>query len=106
VCQRLIEVHGDAPYGESHGLAFRRAHDLNAEAFDAIVGARLLDRYTRRRWAWKISHRKTVVEWGPDPWIEEHWGRGSFCPQYMGEKFKDKKAAADPSYAWFAGRGA
>jgi ketosteroid isomerase-like protein len=104
VCQQLIEVHGETAYGESYGLAFHRAHDPSGKAFDAIVGARLLDRYTRRNGAWKIAHRKTVVEWSADPWTEEHWGRGAFGPQHMGEEFKGKKGAADPSYAWFAGR--
>jgi hypothetical protein len=66
----LIEVEGDVAYSEAYSVAYHRVKEQ--KEFDWIVGGRFVDRFERRKGAWKISQRRLVFEWSrKEPATEE-----------------------------------
>lgn len=58
----LIELEGDVARSEAqvHATLIRRGSD--PDEVD-VVGARYLDRFSRRAGAWRIEHRTVVLDW-------------------------------------------
>jgi hypothetical protein len=89
----LIEVDGDLARSEAHVHAtLIRAGSDPAEV--DVVGARYLDRFSRRAGTWRIEHRTVVLDWHTtEVWPAsapavptDGFVRGARCPE-------------DPSYA-------
>lgn len=62
VGQSLIQVDGDSAVAESYGLARHKNH-VDGQWIDHLIALRLLDRFSKRNGAWKISERKQVTDW-------------------------------------------
>ena len=73
----LIELDGDTATARYRAVAFHRL-GTGAEAFDSVMGARIVDRLERRDGAWRISHRRVEYDWNRDADVNETWGRGAF----------------------------
>lgn len=58
----LIEVNGNAAVPEAYALAFHRSAEAKP-SLNLIVGVRYVDRFEKRRGAWKIAKRVCVTEW-------------------------------------------
>lgn len=94
-----IEVQGNVAWAESYGIAVHRIGDeRDANAYDSIVGARLLDRLECRNGEWRISARRVVYDWNRDTAVSETWGRGFFA----GDPQKGTRNIEDPSYSFWA----
>jgi hypothetical protein len=104
LCNSYISLDGDRAYGEHYGIALQRA-EKSGQAFESIVGARMLDVYERREGVWKILRRRTVVDWNLDIDTNETFGRGVFGPTTMDAEFRGHKGREDPSHAWLAQSG-
>jgi ketosteroid isomerase-like protein len=75
----LIALDGDQADVESHILAFARLKK-DGEKFDSLTLARAVDRFEKRKGAWKIAARRMVWEWNHDMPMSEGWGRGIIAP--------------------------
>lgn len=58
----LIELHGDAAQSEAQVLAILIRRNSEPTEVD-IVGARYLDKLSRRAGAWRIDRRLVVLDW-------------------------------------------
>jgi len=67
----LIEVNGNAAVAETYALAFHRSAEAKP-SLNLIVGVRYVDRFEKRRGAWKIAKRVCVTEWSR---VDEEAGR-------------------------------
>jgi hypothetical protein len=96
----LIEIDGDLARSEAqvHATLIRRGSDpVEAD----VVGARYLDRFSRRAGTWRIEHRTVVLDWQKtEVWADsapavpiEGFVHGGRCPE-------------DPSYDEALGAGA
>jgi hypothetical protein len=96
----LIELDGDVARSEAqvHATLVRKGSDpVEAD----VVGARYLDRFSRRDGTWRIEHRTVVLDWRKtEVWPDsapavptEGFVRGTRCPE-------------DPSYETALGAGA
>jgi hypothetical protein len=89
----LIEVDGDLARSEAHVHATLIRAGSDPVLAD-VVGARYLDRFSRRAGTWRIEHRTVVLDWqktevwpvSAPPVPTEGFARGARCPE-------------DPSYA-------
>jgi SnoaL-like domain len=87
----LIEVDGDVARSEAqvHATLIRRGSD----EVD-VVGARYLDRFSRRAGIWRIDHRTVVLDWQQT----QVWQDST--PQVPTEGFaRGARSPEDPSYA-------
>jgi hypothetical protein len=75
----LIEVAGDAAVAESYALAFHRSPDPRP-SLNLVVGVRYVDRFERRRGAWKIARRVCVTEWSR---VDDEAGRFPIAPGHL-----------------------
>ncbi|MGP3533213.1 nuclear transport factor 2 family protein [Microbacterium sp. RD1] len=65
--QSLIDLHGDTADVESYAVALHKTHpDARGKVFDVVAAGRFYDRFERRNGAWKIAHRKLVIDFIPD----------------------------------------
>ena len=89
----LIEVTGDVARSEAqvHATLIRRGTDpLEVD----VVGARYIDRFSRRAGVWRIDHRTVVLDWQQT----EVWQDST--PQVPIEGFaRGSRSPEDPSYA-------
>ena len=60
--QVRIDLEGDVGFGEVYFIAFHRI-EQDGEDRDLFVAGRYVDRYERRKGAWKIAHRSELVDW-------------------------------------------
>jgi hypothetical protein len=84
----LIELDGDLARSESqvHATLIRKGSD---PVVVDVVGARYLDRLSRRDGRWRIEHRIVVLDWlGTEVWPDsapavptEGFARGARCPE-------------------------
>jgi hypothetical protein len=72
-----IELDGDSATARYRAVAFHRL-GTGAQAFDSVMGARIVDRLERRNGEWRISHRRVEYDWNRDADVCETWGRGAF----------------------------
>jgi hypothetical protein len=100
VLNALYVVDGVRAEGEIYTLAYHRTHP--PESQDVFIGGRYLDRYERRRGAWKIAHRSLALDWcrveSVDPGAYQAFAAGAPL---------GRPDASDPSYralAYFARR--
>lgn len=95
----LIELDGDLARSEAqvHATLIRKGSDpVEVD----VVGARYLDRFSRRAGTWRIEHRTVVLDWqktelwpkSAPPVPTEDFARGARCPE-------------DPSYGRALGAG-
>jgi SnoaL-like domain len=88
----FIELDGDVARSESqvHATLIRRGSDpVEVD----VVGARYLDRLSRRAGIWRIEHRMVVLDWRKT----EVWG--DLAPQVPIESFaRGARSPDDPSY--------
>ena len=75
----LIEVEGNAAVAESYALAFHRSADPKP-SLNLIVGVRYVDRFEKRRGAWKIAKRVCVTEWSR---VDDAAGRFPLAPGHL-----------------------
>jgi hypothetical protein len=92
----LIELDGDLAVSESqvHATLIRRgAGPVQAD----VVGARYLDRFSRRANIWRIDHRTVVLDWHKtEVWTES-------APQVPTDGFaRGARGPEDPSYAGYS----
>lgn len=69
----LIEVEGDAAFGEIYFQAHHRIVENGLEK-DLFIAGRYVDRYEKRQGVWKIAHRSELNDWrqtlpATDDWI-------------------------------------
>ena len=57
----LIEIEGDVAFVETYCLVTR--YGSESDGGMAVMGARYLDRFERRRGEWKVADRKVVSDW-------------------------------------------
>jgi hypothetical protein len=92
----LIEVDGDVARSEAqvHATLIRRDSDpVEAD----VIGARYLDRLSRRAGEWRIEHRTVVLDWCKT----EVWP--ATAPPVPIEGFaRGGRRPEDPSYGWVA----
>jgi hypothetical protein len=92
----LIELDGDVARSEAqvHATLIRR--DADPLEVD-VVGARYLDRFSRRAGTWRIEHRTVVLDWQ----TTEVWPRTA--PPVPTKGFaRGARRPDDPSYHWEA----
>jgi hypothetical protein len=75
----LIEVEGNAAVAETYALAFHRSAESKL-SLNLIVGVRYVDRFEKRRGAWKIAKRVCVTEWSR---IDDEAGRFPIAPGHL-----------------------
>lgn len=89
----LIELDGDLALSESqvHATLIRRGQ---GPVEVDVVGARYLDRFSRRENAWRIEHRTVVLDWHKtEVWTES-------APAVPTDGFaRGARSPEDPSYA-------
>ncbi len=89
----LIELDGDLAVSESqvHATLIRRGE---GPVQVDVVGARYLDRFSRRADTWRIDHRTVVLDWHKtEVWAES-------APQVPTDGFaRGARGPEDPSYA-------
>jgi hypothetical protein len=75
----LIEVAGSAAVAETYALAFHRSAEPKP-SLNLIVGVRYVDRFEKRRGAWKIAKRVCVTEWSR---VDDEAGRFPIVPGHL-----------------------
>ena len=70
-----IEFANDHARVETNVWTFLRIN-IDGVATDTLTGGRLLDRFEYRDGDWKISHRKTILDWNRDTPSSEGWCNG------------------------------
>ncbi len=94
-----IERSGDVAYVETYVWTFARlSHD--GKDVDTFTGGHLIDRFECRGGAWKIAHRRTILDWNRDTASAEGWCLGLFDFSRPGA-LRGTKDAHDPSYERF-----
>jgi hypothetical protein len=90
----LIELDGDLARSEAQVLATLIRRDSNPTEVD-VVGARYLDRLSRRSGEWRIDRRIVVLDWQTtEVWPET-------APPVPTERFtRGARRPDDPSYRW------
>ncbi len=58
----LIELDGDAAYGEVHWAGYYTL-EVNGQVMDQLAVGRYIDRYERRGGEWRIKHRTCLSDW-------------------------------------------
>ena len=91
VTNALVEIDGDAATSESHVRATLLRRD---SAVVDVVGARYLDRLSRRDGVWRIDQRTVVLDWRNT----ERW-QPSEAPFATGGFRTGGRAPDDPVYA-------
>ena len=91
-----IEFEGETARVETYVWTFYRA-SVEGRDLDTFTGGRLVDRFERRQGAWKIAHRRTVLDWNRDTPSNEGWVNGMFQPGKPG-MLLGRKDRSDPSY--------
>ena len=94
-----IEFDGNRAWVETNLWTFLRM-DIDGIATDTITGGRLIDRFEYRDDAWKIAHRRTILDWNRDTPAAEGWCNGLFDFNNPGA-LRGSKDADDPSYERF-----
>lgn len=94
VTNHLIMIDGASAKGEAYvtGTAF---YDQDGAEMELVFGGRYLDNYARVDGAWKISHRRILVDYAR---IQKstHVNEGA----YEGTSFKGTRSKDDPSYTF------
>lgn len=72
-----IELDGDEAVARYPAIAFHRLGE-GERAIDSIMGARVVDRLTRREGQWRIAERTVAYDWNHDRPAAETWGQGAF----------------------------
>jgi hypothetical protein len=72
-----IEVTGDEAVARYPAIAFHRLGEGD-RAIDSIMGARVVDRLSRRQGEWRIADRTVTYDWNHDRPAAETWGQGAF----------------------------
>jgi SnoaL-like domain len=92
----MIELDGDLAWAESQVMATLVRKDSKPLRAD-VMGARYLDRFSRREGVWRIDERTVVLDWHKT----EIWG--SEAPPMPIEGFaRGGRYPEDPMYAWVA----
>ena len=94
-----IEQTGDIAYVETNVWTFVR-FSRDGKDFDTFTGGRLFDRFECRGGEWKISHRRTILDWNRDTASAEGWCLGLFDFSRPGA-LRGSKDRGDPSYERF-----
>lgn len=90
----LITFKGaDVALVESYNITFVQAQTPDGPA-SALVGGRYLDRFEKRAGAWKIAHRRYVMDWNMNGPATARWA-GAF----FGALSHGRTDAQDPSHA-------
>ena len=95
-----IEQDGDTAWVETNLWTFARFKDSSGTDVDTFTGGRLIDRFERRDGDWKISHRRTILDWNRDTKSAEGWCLGLFDFSNPGA-LQGRKDSSDPSYERF-----
>ncbi len=87
ICNELIEVDGDVAWAESYFLAVHRraAKDDVGQIHYQFCG-RYIDRFERRKGAWKIAHRNVVHSWSRKEHIKDQFPGAADAPQGIRSK--------------------
>ena len=99
ICNVLVEVDGDAAQGESYFIAHHALPQAEGPDTFMIAAGRYLDRFERRRGAWRLAHRQAVYDWNAAAPSTDSWNRDA-----PGAWTYGRRGSADASYAHFAGR--
>lgn len=71
--QVLIDVEGDTAFGEVYFQAFHRIV-TDGEERDLFISGRYVDRYEKRKGAWKFAFRSEVNDWARnDPATDDYF---------------------------------
>lgn len=98
ICNTLIEVKGDAAYGESYFVAHHTIPGEDGRDRFMVAGGRYLDRFERRIGTWKIARRQAVYDWSSTEPSSDNWNRAAPGQWAFGQRGQD-----DRSYAHFRG---
>ncbi len=97
----LIELNGDVAQVESYFIGFHP--DKAPDGRITPITGRYLDRFERRNGAWKIAHRKVVLDWAAPPDMNSDLQK--MFPSDASELQKGtpsgKRREADPSHGFF-----
>lgn len=89
----LIEIDGSSAVAETYCHAY---HEVAGEGgpFEMDVGGRYLDRFEKRDGAWRIAHRRYVLDWNANRPSSAIWDEG----MYAGLARRGARRPDDPSY--------
>ncbi len=90
---------GDSARVETNLWTFLRI-DVDGVATDTITGGRLYDLFECRDGEWKITHRKTILDWNRDAPSAEKWCNGLMNLDNPGA-YHGAKGTKDASYDKF-----
>lgn len=93
VSNMLIDVEGDAAYGETYFHAYHRL-EHEGKDYDLFVGGRYLDRFERRDGVWRIASRRVVYDWNRREPSTDDWHTGVMA----GDSLRGCQGEQDPSY--------
>lgn len=99
ICNVLIEVDGDEARGESYFIAHHALPRAGGPDTFMVAAGRYLDRFERRRGAWRFAHRRACYDWNAAAPSTDSWDRATLGAWAFGAR-----GEADASYAHFAGR--
>jgi ketosteroid isomerase-like protein len=94
-----FDFNGDTAYVETYVWTLLRVSTPNGD-LDTFTGGRLSDRFERRDGAWKIAHRRAILDWNRDTPSQQGWVNGMFKPGTPGMRL-GVKGPGDPSYERF-----
>jgi hypothetical protein len=89
----LIDLRGDHAFAETYCIATHRKKQPDGDIHEHVVGVRYCDRFEKRDGAWKIAHRKALMDWA-----SIHDG-GSEWPEFA-TYLHGSKDRSDPAYGF------
>ncbi|MGO4446613.1 nuclear transport factor 2 family protein [Mycobacterium sp. 2YAF39] len=101
--QSVIEHDGETACAETHVTAYHRVAQDSGDR-DTVIGARYLDRLSKRGVYWRIGHRTMVYDWYQDLGLSVDWSDGLMGVPFTAEHYIGR-GVGDHSETFF-GRGA